>query len=73
MAQNEPILIGENSITLNEETMNQILEWWLNNHLFRGGAFNNVTVFEVDPGHYLDENDERRRNFEVFYKPTSEV
>lgn len=77
MAGKEPIIIGKNRITFNHTTMVQIIEHFLNNNLFRGGAVNMVQVEEVEQGRFRIDPDDTEspieKRFTVVYRNMDEV
>jgi len=77
MAGREPIIVGTNRITFNHSTMIQIVEHFLNNNLFKGGAVNQVQVDGVEQGRFRvdpeDTDSPVEKRFTVEYRNMDEV
>ena len=58
----------------NHDTMKQIIELFLNNNLFKGGAVNMVQVDDVDQSrHRIEDSEELEKRFTVEYRNMDEV
>ena len=54
-------------MVFNHETLAQIVEHFLNNNLFRGGAVNQVQVDDIEQGRFLIDPDDKEGPVEKRY------
>lgn len=73
MAESEPIVTGRNRLVLNHDTMKQMVEHFLNNNLFRGGAVNQVQVDDIEQTHHTLEGSILERRFTIEFRNLDEV
>jgi len=74
MAGREPTIIGTNRLVFNHDTLKQIVEHFINNNLFKGGAVNQVQVDEISQTrHTVEGSEETEKRFTVEYRNFDEV